>query len=199
MSMIMNCTNQEVVIQMTLLIPVILKSAISLVGFEPTSLWLQVLLSNRWTTVSLVGFEPTSLWLQVLLSNHWTTVSLVGFEPTFLWLQVLLSNHWTTVTVTRLQFTFPIRCAYNIAAFVCRHTIHLLHAVTGSMAFCTLEGENGTRGEAEGAIYPRGCKKPWTPVTACNNRFVIPLYNCYFSSRSSVVIFKHYYDGLFVV
>ena len=44
-----------------------------------------------------------------------------------------------------------------------------------------------------------GVQNPWTPVAACNNCFVIPLYNCYSSSRSSVVIFKHYYDGLFIV
>ena len=31
--------------------------------------------------------------------------------------------------------------------------IQLLHVVTGSMAFCLLEGVNGTQGEAEGAIY----------------------------------------------
>ena len=41
--------------------------------------------------------------------------------------------------------------------------VQLLHAVTGSMAFCTLEGGNGTRGEAEGAISPRGCTKPMDP------------------------------------
>ena len=65
-------------------------------------------------------------------------------------------------------------------------SIQLLHTVTGSMAFCTLEGENGTQGCVQNL---------WTPVTACNNCFVIPLYNCYSSSRSSVVIFKHYYDA----
>ena len=31
------------------------------------------------------------------------------------------------------------------------------------MAFCTPEGGNGTRGEAEGAISPRGCTKPMDP------------------------------------
>ena len=66
--------------------------------------------------------------------------------------------------------------------------IQLLHAVTGSMAFCTLEGENCTRGEAEGAISPRGCTKPMDP-----SHSVLQLL-CYSSSGSSVVIFKHYYD-----
>ena len=53
---------------------VIVKSVSSVVGFKPTTLRLQVLQSNHWTTVSLVGFEPTTLRLQVLQSNHWTTV-----------------------------------------------------------------------------------------------------------------------------
>ena len=43
------------------------------------------------------------------------------------------------------------------------YIIQLLHTVTGSMAFCTLEGGNGTRGKAEAAIYPRGCSKPTDP------------------------------------
>ena len=43
------------------------------------------------------------------------------------------------------------------------NNIQLLHAVTGSMAFCTPEGENGTRGKAEGAIFPRECTKPMDP------------------------------------
>ena len=49
--------------------------------------------------------------------------------------------------------------------------IQLLHAVTGSMALCTLEGENGTRGEAEGAIYPRGCTKPMDPSHSVQQLF----------------------------
>ena len=49
------------------------------------------------------------------------------------------------------------------------------------MAFCTLEGENGTQGEAEGAIYPRGCTKPMDPSHSVQQLFcytciiVIPL------------------------
>ena len=41
--------------------------------------------------------------------------------------------------------------------------IQLLHAVMGSMAFCTPKGENGTRGEAEGAIFPSRVNKTYGP------------------------------------
>ena len=47
----------------------------------------------------------------------------------------------------------------------------LLHAVTGSMTFCTLEGEKGIRGEAEGAISPRGCTKPMDPSHSVQQLF----------------------------
>ena len=60
--------------------------------------------------------------------------------------------------------------------------IQLLHAVTGSMAFCTLEG----------AIFPRECTKPMDPSHSMQ-QLCCYTYNCYSSSRSSV-IFKHYYD-----
>ena len=62
-----------------------------------------------------------------------------------------------------------------------------------------------SRGKMEPEAKPRvpfsfeGVQNPWTTVTTCNNCFVIPLYNCYSSSRSSVVIIRHYYDGLFIV
>ena len=75
--------------------------------------------------------------------------------------------------------------------------IQLLHAVTGSMAFSTLERENETRGEAEGAFYPRGCTvtvTAWPQSQRATIVLLLPLYNCYSSSWSSVVIFKHYYD-----
>ncbi len=43
-SMIMSCTNREIV--------KLWKSAVRLVGLEPTTLWLQVLQSYHWTTVT---------------------------------------------------------------------------------------------------------------------------------------------------
>ena len=44
-------------------------------------------------------------------------------------------------------------------------------------------GENGTRGKAVGAIFPRGCTNPWTPwgpCTAGNICFVIPMVTLIF-------------------
>ena len=77
----------------------------------------------------------------------------------------------------------------------------LLHVVTGSMEFCTLEGWNGTRGEAEGAISPTRVYKTHGPqsqratiVLLYLRIIIIPLLEV-----SSVVIFKHYYDELFIV
>ena len=51
------------------------------------------------------------------------------------------------------------------------YIIQLLHAMTGSMALCTSEGENGTRGEAEGAICYRGCKKTMDPSHSVQQLF----------------------------
>ena len=41
-----------------------------------------------------------------------------------------------------------------------------------------------------GRMAPEAKQNPWTQVTACNNCFVVPLYDCDSSSRSSVVIFN---------
>ena len=46
--------------------------------------------------------------------------------------------------------------------------ISFVYAVKGSMAFCTPEGENDTKDEVEGAIFPENVQ------IACNNCFVIP-------------------------
>ena len=62
----------------------------------------------------------------------------------------------------------------DVAKDVPYFNIQLMHALMGSMVFCTPEGANGTRGEAEGAFAPEGVQNPWTPITACNNCFVIP-------------------------
>ena len=70
--------------------------------------------------------------------------------------------------------------------------IQLLHAVTGSMAFCTLEGENGTRGQAEGAISPQGCTTPMDPSHNVQQLFcylciiVIPLLKVLLSSSNII-------------
>ena len=62
------------------------------------------------------------------------------------------------------------------------HCIQLLYAVTGSMAFCPPEGAN---------CY-QGCTKPMDPSHSVQQLFCYT-YNCYSSSRNSV-IFKPYYD-----
>ena len=58
-------------------------------------------------------------------------------------------------------------------------SIQLLHAVTGSWRF----------------VHPRGQmapeEKPRVPFAT-----EVPWLHCYSSSQSSVVIFKHYYDGV---
>ena len=46
---------------------VIVKSAVSLVGFEPTTLWLQVLQSNHWTMTYMYMVQGGSLVLIELL------------------------------------------------------------------------------------------------------------------------------------
>ena len=63
---------------------------------------------------------------------------------------------------------------------------------------CTLWRFHGVLYTRGGKFPLDGVQNPWTSVTACTNCFVIHLYNCYSSSGSSVVIFKHYYDGLFI-
>ena len=50
----------------------------------------------------------------------------------------------------------------------------------GSMAFCTPEGGNGTRGEAEGAIFPRGCTKPMDPSHSAQQLFCYTLVTLIF-------------------
>ena len=69
--------------------------------------------------------------------------------------------------------------------------IQLLHAVTGSMAFCTPEGKNGTRGKAEEVIFPRGCTKPMDPksqhatiVLLYLGNMIIPLLKVLLSSSN---------------
>ena len=60
------------------------------------------------------------------------------------------------------------------------------------MAFCTPEGENGTRGEAEGAISPRGCTKPMDPSHSVQQlllylgNIVIPLLEVLLSSSNII-------------
>ena len=73
--------------------------------------------------------------------------------------------------------------------------IQLLHTVARSMVFCTPEEVMAM--EVKGVICPsRMYKTHGPPPQHAKNCFVIhvPWYNGYSSSRSSVVIFKHYYD-----
>ena len=55
------------------------------------------------------------------------------------------------------------------------YSIQLLHAVTGSMAFCTPKGQNGTGGEAKSAICHRGCTKPMDPSHSMQQLFCYTL------------------------
>ena len=66
--------------------------------------------------------------------------------------------------------------------------IQLLHGVTGSMAFCKPEGE-------EGAIFPRGCTKPMDPksqratmVLLYLGNMIIPLIKVMLSSSNIITM-----------
>ena len=106
---------------------------------------------------------------------------------------------FTKSNVLKSCHVLIVMCPLTLLVSIHYTNVARMHAVTGSMAFCTLEGENDIQCDAEGAICPRGCTKPMYPRHIGNNCFVIPLFNCYSSSQSFVVIFKHYHNGLFIV
>ena len=79
-----------------------------------------------------------------------------------------------------------------------RINIQLLHAVMGSMAFCTPEGGNCTRGKAEGAIFPRGCTKPMDPNHSVQQLFCYTLVTLLFLFSKFCCNLKHF-SGVFIV
>ena len=57
--------------------------------------------------VSLVGFEPTSLWLQVLHYNHLTTVTVI--KKIFIWLHNYELQTQLLLAATSQLMTDPFR------------------------------------------------------------------------------------------